>query len=504
MLETLTRGFKGARDRFRGVTELTEENVSEALRDVRTSLLEADVDLGIVRGFLDKVTERCVGDAVRVRSKRDKNVVVSAGDHFTKACFDELVALMGEEQPLEPTRSVRAVMLAGLQGAGKTSTAAKLARHLKQKGERPLLVAADVYRPAAREQLRVLGEQIGVPVYTREGTDAAAICEEGVAQAREQGLHTVILDTAGRLQIDDELMQELAEIHERTKPEATLLVCDAMIGRESVNVARGFADKLPLDGLVLTKLDGDARGGAALAIREVTGVPIRYVAVGEATDRLEPFRPEGMASRILGMGDVVSLMQDFEEVVDEEQAEEDAKRLLEGKFTLEDFQTQLGTLQKMGPLKDLMAKMPGAGDLFPDGAEVQGDELKKIEAMIQSMTPQERRSPEVIDSSRERRIAAGSGTKPADLTDMLKRFGMMRDLMGQIGKGGLGMLSRIPGLGKMLGGGPGMPDLGGLDPAMLGPGGAPNRAAARQQKAENKRKARKTQRKHKRRGKRNR
>lgn len=503
MLETLTKGFRNAKDRFRGVTKLTEENVAEALADVRVSLLEADVDLGIVREFLAKVTERCTGDEVNLRAgKRGQRMQVSAGDHFTKVCFDELVALMGEEEPIEPqTKGTRVLMMVGLQGTGKTTTSAKLARMLKKQGEKPLLVAADVRRPAAREQLKVLGEQIGVEVYTREGDDAPEICAEAVAHARENGFNTVILDTAGRLQIDDDLMTELEQIGEKTSPEFTTLVCDAMMGREAVNVARGFADRLKLDGLILTKLDGDSRGGAALAIRAATGIPIRCVTVGEGLDKLETFRPEGLATRILGMGDVVGLMQDFEEVVDVEKAEADAERMLKGSFTLEDFLSQLQTLQKMGPLKDLMEKMPFAGDMMPEGANVDGKELKRIEAMIYSMTPKERREPHILDDSRKNRIAKGSGTKLADLTEMLKRFTGMQQIMGQIGKAGPGILGKIPGLGKLMGGGGGMPGLpAGMDAGAMGGefGGMPaNRRAARAQAAQAKREKRNANKKHK-------
>jgi signal recognition particle subunit SRP54 len=499
MLETLTRGFRAAGERFRGVTELSEANVGEALRDVRLSLLEADVDLGIVRGFLDRVSERCVGQEVRVRARKTDRKV-SAGDHFTKACFDELVSLMGSEDPIPATKSTRVLMLVGLQGTGKTSTAAKLALSLKRQGEAPLLVAADVRRPAARQQLEVLAGQVEVDVFSREGNDAPAICEAAVAHAREAGLQTVILDTAGRLQIDEELMQELEEIAERVRPDVTLLVCDSMAGREAIHVAQGFANRLSLEGLILTKLDGDARGGAALAIREATGVPVRYVTTGEGTDRLEPFRPEGLASRILGMGDVVGLMRDFEQVVDAEQAEEDAHRLLKGRFTLQDFLTQLRTLQNMGPLRDVMEKLPFAGQLMPEGADVDGGQLRRIEAMILSMTPDERTRPEIIDDSRSTRIARGSGTKIDDLRDLLKRFQAMRQILGQMGQGG-GLLGKVPGLGKLFAGGG--PDLGGLDPAALGlGGGAPNRQAARAMKAEGRRKKRKTKRKHMRRNRR--
>ncbi len=505
MLETLTRGFKNARDRFRGTTRLNEENVGEALREVRMSLLEADVDLGIVRDFLERVTERCVGSEVQLKAGKKKDQQnVSAGDYFTKSCYDELVALMGQGEDLPPAKGTRVVLLAGLQGTGKTTTAAKLARHLKHRGEKVLLVAADVHRPAAREQLRVLGESIGVEVFSREGDDAAAICAEALTSAREQNLDTVILDTAGRLQIDDNLMTELDAIVTATEPDHTLLTCDSMMGREAVNVAKGFADRLLLDGLILTKLDGDSRGGAALAIRSATGVPIRYVTLGEDTERIEVFRAEGLASRILGMGDIVGLMQDFEKVADEEKAEEEAERMLKGKFTLEDFLSQLRTIQKMGPLQDMMEKLPFAGDMIPEGTQVDGKELTKIEAMILSMTKKERVRPEIIDRSRETRIAKGSGTAPADLNNMLKRFNAMKQIMGQLGKGGMGgLMSRIPGLGKMMG--DGMPGVPGMDPSQMAElgigGGTPNRQAARAMKAEEKRKKRKQQRKHKRRGK---
>ncbi|MEE8556914.1 MAG: signal recognition particle receptor subunit alpha [Myxococcota bacterium] len=491
MLETLTRGFRGARERFRGITRLTDENVDEALREVRMSLLEADVDLGIVRDFLERVKQRCGGQEVRLRARqRGRAMQVTPGDHFTRACYEELVALMGEENPIRPATESRTLMLVGLQGTGKTSTAAKLALHLRKGGERPLLVAADVRRPAAREQLRVLGEQVGVEVFAPEGTDAPRICEQAVAHAHSTGLHTVILDTAGRLQIDEELMAELAQIGARLSPESTILVCDSMAGREAVNVARGFADRLKLDGLVLTKLDGDARGGAALAIREATGVPVRYVTTGERVDQLETFRPEGLASRILGMGDVVGLMRDFEEVVDTEKAEKDAERMLRGSFTLGDFLTQFRTLQRMGPMRELIEKLPFGGDLLPDGAEVDPGHLRRIEAMILSMTPGERTRPEVIDPSRRRRIASGSGTREAEIDDLLQRFQQMQTLLGGLGKGG----KALGGLGKLLGGGGVMPP--GIDPAALGLGGAPNRRGARAMKADARRKQRKSKRRH--------
>ena len=503
MLETLTQGFRNARDRFRGVAELSDANIADAISDVRTSLLEADVDLGIVREFLAKVQERVRGEVVRLEAgrKSGQKLRVAPGDHFTKACYEELVALMGQGEPLEPVRDrTRAIMLLGLQGTGKTSTAAKLAKYLKSRGDRPLLVAADVRRPAAREQLRVLGESVGVPVFSREGDDAPAICAEALELARAEKRGSVIFDTAGRLQIDDELMRELEEIQARTKPEHVTLICDAMMGREAVNVARGFAARLPVDGLILTKLDGDSRGGAALAIRAATGVPVRFVTMGEATDRLEAFRPEGLAQRVLGMGDVVGLMNDFEAVVDVEEAEKDAERMLRGKFTFDDFLTQLRTIQKMGSLTDLLAKIPGVSDMMPEGAKVDPGELRRIEAMITSMTPGERRQPESISPSRQNRIARGSGTKVTDVAGLLQRFKAMREMMASLGGAG-GLLGKIPGVGKMFGGG-GPPAS--FDPAQLaGLGGmAPNRRAARAQKAMAKREQRKAQKKHKKRNKR--
>jgi len=504
MLETLTQGFRNARDRFRGVAELSDANVADAISDVRTSLLEADVDLGIVREFLAKVQERVRGEVVRLEAgkKSGQKLRVSPGDHFTKACYDELVALMGQGEPLEPVRDrTRAIMLLGLQGTGKTSTAAKLAKYLKSRGDRPLLVAADVRRPAAREQLRLLGEQVGVPVYSRDGDDAPAICAEALELARAEKRGSVILDTAGRLQIDDELMRELEEIQARTHPEHVTLICDAMMGREAVNVARGFAARLPIDGLILTKLDGDSRGGAALAIRAATGVPVRFVTMGEATDRLEAFRPEGLAQRVLGRGDVVGLMNDFEAVVDVEEAEKDAERMLRGKFTFDDFLTQLRTIQKMGSLTDLLAKIPGVSDMMPEGAKVDPKELRRIEAMITSMTPDERRQPELINPSRQSRIARGSGTQATDVSGLLQRFKAMREMMASLGGAG-GLLGKLPGVGRVFGGGGGPAP--GFDPAQLaGLGGmAPNRRAARAQKAMAKREQRKAQKKHKKRNKR--
>jgi len=497
MLETLTQGFTAARDRLSGVRELSEENVAEALRDVRASLLEADVDLAVVRGFLARVKERALGQKVgtRVRDASGRQVRVTPGQHFVKACEEELAELMGPVDPaLARDAGATSIMLVGLQGVGKTTVAGKLARKLQKDGRRPIMVAADVYRPAAVQQLEQLGARIGVPVHTGgEGEAPASICAAAAARARAEGYDAIVYDTAGRLAIDDALMRELEEIGEATRPANTLLVCDALMGRDAVNVAQSFAERLHLDGLVLTKLDGDARGGAALAIKSVTGVPIKFLGTGESLDRLEEFRPEGLASRILGMGDVVGLVRDFEEVVDEKEAEEDAERLLKGQFGLDDLLKQLKTIQKLGPLREVVSRLPMFGQLAD---QVEESELTRVEALIRSMTPDERRRPEIIDKSRARRIARGSGRRSRDVRDLCGRFEQMRGMMAQLGSGG-GLLSKLPGMGQLAGAGGGDPS------ALLGGGaGGPSRreAAKRRSQQRGKRKqARKARRKNRKR-----
>jgi signal recognition particle subunit SRP54 len=446
MLETLTRGFETARERLRGVRELSRENLGEALRDVRTSLLEADVDFGVVKGFLARVEERALGERVetRVRDAQGRVHRATPGQHFVAICEQELVELMGPVDPSLPRDEdgVVSVLLLGLQGVGKTTVAAKLARHLQGEGRRPLLVAADVQRPAAVLQLQQLGASIGVPVHSGQGA-APAICAAARERARDEGFDAVVYDTAGRLAVDEELMQEIAAVAEATRPASRLLVCDALMGRDAINVARAFHERVPLDGLVLTKLDGDARGGAALAVKAVTGVPIKFLGTGESVDRLEPFRPEGLASRILGMGDVVGLVRDFEAVVDEQQAEADAERMLRGQFTMQDLLSQLRTLQKLGPLRDVLAKVPMFGSL---ASQVDERELVKVEAMIQSMTPGERAQPGLIDKSRAGRIARGSGRRPREVLDLIDRFGQMKGMLGSLG-GPTGLMGGLGGAG---------------------------------------------------------
>ena len=404
-----------------------------------------------------------------MRDASGRMVRVTPGQHFVKICEEELVALMGPVDPsLSQANGRTSVMLVGLQGVGKTTVAGKLARRLQSQGRRPLLVAADIYRPAAVQQLQQLGERLEVPVHTgAEGEAPASICSAAAQRAASEGYDAIVYDTAGRLAVDDELMVELEEITEAVEPANTLLVCDSLMGRDAVNVAGAFAERLSLDGLVMTKLDGDARGGAALAVKAVTGVPIKFLGTGESLDRLEEFRPEGLASRILGMGDIVGLVKDFEEVVDEkeaEQAEADAERLLKGQFGLDDLLKQLKMIQRLGPLREVMAKMPMFGQMAD---QVEEGELVKVEAMIASMTPAERSQPEIIDKSRTSRIARGSGRRSKDVRDLLARFTQMREMMSSLGSQG-GLLSRIPGLGDLAG-------AGGMDPRALlaGPGGGP-------------------------------
>ena len=503
MLETLTQGFTAARERLAGVRELSEENIDEALRDVRMSLLEADVDFAVVKDFLARVKQKSLGVKVgtRTRDASGRSIHVTPGQHFVRSCQEELTELMGPVNP-ELARSeggVTSVLLLGLQGVGKTTVAAKLANYLKKKNKRPLLVAADVYRPAAVLQLQQLAESIGVPVHAGAGGESPeSICAAAAERARNESFNAIIYDTAGRLAIDDQLMKELEEINRVTSPANTLLVCDALMGRDAVNVAKAFSERLELDGLVLTKLDGDARGGAALAVKAVTGVPIKFVGTGESLDRLEEFRPEGLASRILGMGDIVGLVKDFEEVTDEKEAEADAAKLLKGQFGLDDLLKQLKMIQKMGPLRDVLAKMPMFGSM---AEQVDESEMVKVESLIRSMTPDERSTPDLIDKSRASRIARGCGRRSKDVRELIERFGQMREVMSSLGSPG-GLLSRIPGMGRLAGAGA----AGALDPGAIlggmGPmaGGSKPGTARNQKRQKGKRKqARKARRRNRKR-----
>ena len=424
--------------RLRGYGRLSEDNIVESLREVRLALLEADVNFKVVRSFVERVRERAVG--------RDVLESLSPGQQIVKVVYEELTSLMGgAASPLKTAGQPPTIlMLVGLQGSGKTTTAGKLARLLREKGRRPLLVAADLQRPAAQEQLVTLGKTLGVEVYHDPGvTSPVAVCSEAVSQARSRLLDPIILDTAGRLHIDERLMQELRDIKAGVKPTEVLMVVDAMTGQDAVNSASSFHQALELTGVILTKLDGDTRGGAALSIRAATGTPIKFIGIGEKLDALEVFHPDRMASRILGMGDVLGLVERAEQAFDAKQAEKLQKKLKTQAFTLEDFRDQLRQLKGMGPLEQLMGMIPGLSRVkgLPD-AGAQEKELKRVEAIIDSMTPGERQRPETLNGSRRKRIAAGSGTRVEDVNRLLKQFADMQKIMRQLMQAGKG--GRVP------------------------------------------------------------
>ncbi len=437
MFETLSEKLQAIFDKLTAQGRLTEADVDKALREVRMALLEADVNFKVVKAFVARLRERAIGAEV-MRSLTPAQQVI-------KIVHEELIAMLGEPGKLTmASNPPTVIMMVGLQGSGKTTTAAKLALRLRKAGQRPLLVAADTYRPAAITQLEVLGKQLDIPVHS-EGNRVAPvqICTNALQRAREGAYNVVILDTAGRLQIDDAMMAELEQIKARTKPNDVLLVVDAMTGQEAVRVAEGFHQRVVITGLILTKVDGDARGGAALSIREVTGVPIKFLGIGEKLDALEPYHPDRLASRILGMGDVLTLIEKAETNMDRSQAEAMGKRLLKGEFDLEDFLKQMREVKKLGPLSQLMDMIPGMSrlskDLTPDMTDGQ---MKAIEAMICSMTISERRDPEIINGSRKRRIARGSGVSVGQVNELLSQFRQMQRLMKQMssqrrGRGGL-------------------------------------------------------------------
>ena len=434
MFEALTQRLEAIFDRLRGAGRLTEENIQEALREVRVALLEGDVNFKVVRGFVERVRERAVG--------QDVLQSLTPGQQVVKIVHDELVGLLGGAThrltmaPRPPT----VIMVPGLQGSGKTTTVGKLGRHFQREGFRPLLVAADVYRPAAIDQLRVLGRDLGLPVHGEEGRAPVDIAREALAQAATQGLNPVLLDTAGRLHIDERMIEELKLLRRETKPHHVLLVVDAMTGHDAVTMAQRFQSDVGYDGVVLTKLDGDARGGAALSIRQVTGKPIVFCGVGERADALEPFHPDRMASRILGMGDVLSLVEKAQATVDQAKAEDLAHKLRDDSFTLEDFAEQLRQLRKMGPLSQIMDMIPffKGAKVGADELDAEGRDLKRFEAIIGSMTPEERRTPAVINGERRTRIARGSGTSVQDVNRLLKQYAQLRKVM----KGLKGMAGR--------------------------------------------------------------
>ncbi len=411
--------------------KLNEKDIDEALRQVRLALLEADVNFKVVKDFIDRVRERSIGADVLESLTPAQQVIKVVNEELTKTLGE------GESRLEASSRPPSVVMLAGLQGSGKTTTAAKLALHLKHAGQSPLLVAADNRRPAGIEQLVALGEQFEIPVYREKPSSKSKdICAHGLKKAKELGVSWVIVDTAGRMHIDEPLMKELVQLKKELKPDESLLVVDAMTGQDAVQIAEQFHARLGLTGLILTKMDGDARGGAALSIRWVSGVPIKFIGVGERTDAFEPFYPDRLASRILGMGDMLTFIEKAEKTFDQKQVKELEKKVRTASFNLEDFLSQLAELRKMGPVSNLLEMLPGASKLarqLPAGTEEQ--QLKKIEAMIFSMTLEERRNPNIIDGSRRRRIARGSGVKPQDINQLLNQFRQMQKLM-KMGVGG--------------------------------------------------------------------
>ena len=437
MFEGLTERLSLVLKKLRGHGRLTEENIAEALREVRLALLEADVNFKVVKGFIERVRERAVG--------REVLESLTPGQQVVKVVYEELVEVLGKTRapliysPDHPT----VVMLVGLHGAGKTTTSAKLARWFVSEGRSPLLVAADTTRPAAREQLQTLGRALGVPVYAGEGS-ALQVCQEARRLAKERGQNPVILDTSGRLHIDEPLMQELVEIAGATSPTERLMVADAMTGQDAVNSALRFNADLDLTGFILTKLDGDSRGGAALSIRSVTGKPIKFIGVGEKSDALEPFHPERLASRILGMGDILTLVEKVQARVDQKQALDLVKKVRSEGFTLEDFRVQLQQLKDLGPLDQVMEMIPGLSRQkgLTDTVSAERD-FKQAEAIINSMTRKERGVPEIINGSRRRRVAAGSGTSVADVNRLLKQFSQARKLMKQFIPGGGGARGKM-------------------------------------------------------------
>lgn len=429
MFENLTERLEGVFKRLRGHGTLTEENIAEAMREVRTALLEADVNLQVVKDFVASVTEKAVG--------REVLTSLAPGQQVIKVVYEELVALLGTcAEPLRlDGRQPVVIMMAGLQGSGKTTTSAKLARLLKEKGRKPFLVPADVYRPAAIEQLHVLGGQIGVPVFSSTVDQRPAdIARQAEAQAKSAGYDTVILDTAGRLHVDEELMAELKEIAAAVPLSEVLFVADAMTGQDAVTVAAKFSADLDISGVILTKMEGDARGGAALSVKQITKRPIKFVGVGEALDALEVFHPDRAASRILGMGDVLSLIERAEKVVDEKKAQQLASKLRKNSFTLEDFLDQLQHIKKMGSLEQLMSMVPGINKLrqLKDAPQPSQKELLKTEAIILSMTKTERHNYKIINASRRIRIAKGSGTSVEEVNRVLKSYAMMLKMMKKI------------------------------------------------------------------------
>ena len=450
MFESLSNNLQNTFRNLRGLGKISETNVTDALRDVRMALLEADVNFKVARDFIERVQTKSIGAEV-IQS-------VQPGQQIVKIISDELTELLGSQNAgINFDKNPTSIMMVGLHGAGKTTSSGKLARLIQKQGRQPLLVAADVYRPAAMEQLETLGKQLDIPVFVKRGeTDVLKIAREALAFAEANNRNTIIFDTAGRLQIDEPLVQELVRLRDLVKPQEILLVLDAATGQEAVNVATHFDQALNITGSILTKLDGDARGGAALSMKSVTGKPIKFMGVGEKLEDFEPFHPERMASRILGMGDVVSLVEKAAEAVSEDDARRMEEKMRKGEFSLEDFLEQLRQMKKLGPLEDLMKMLPGgAAAMKGQDMSKQEKEFVRMEAMICGMTPKERATPQILNAKRRIRIAKGSGTSVTELNTMLNKFTQMQQMMKKMGKMQK-MMAKMGGMGGMGSGMPGM------------------------------------------------
>jgi signal recognition particle subunit SRP54 len=437
MFQEITDKFETVFKRLRGQGKLTEKNIADSMRQVRRVLLEADVNYRVAKDFIKHVEEKAVGHQV-LRS-------ITPGQQVIKIIHDELVRLMGEKHaPIKFSNQVPSlILLCGLQGSGKTTFAGKLANHFRKKGHKPLLIAADIYRPAAIEQLKVVGKQLDVPVWEQEGRDVVKIVHGAIDYARQHMIDMAIIDTAGRLALDEQMMDELKILKKTFNPSETLFVADGMTGQDAVNTSKTFSEHLDFDGVVLTKMDGDARGGAALSIRSVTQKPIKFLSVGEKLDQIEPFHPDRIASRILGMGDVVSLVEKAQENIDEKKALELQRKLREKEFSLEDFMDQLQQIKKMGPLQDVLGMLPGANKMLK-GVQVDDRSLVLAEAIINSMTLQERQRPQILNGSRRKRIARGSGTSVQDVNRLINQYNMLNKMMKQMQRGGSRQKLKMP------------------------------------------------------------
>ena len=431
MFESLGDRLQNALHKIKGYGKITEDNISEMMREIRLALLEADVNYKVVKEFTNTVKEKALGEEVASS--------INPGDLFVKIVKDELTELLGgESEPLNMKGNPAILMLVGLQGSGKTTTIGKLANFLRKKhAKKPLLVACDVYRPAAIDQLKQLGKQLNIEVYEEGKKDPVEISNNAINYAKENNYDYVSIDTAGRLHVDEELMEELDNIKNEVNPQEILLVIDSMMGQDAINVITGFNDKLPLTGVILTKLDGDTRGGVALSVRHLTNVPIKFIGVSEKLDGLDSFDPERMAGRILGMGDIISLVEKATDAIDEKEAERTAKRMQSGKFDLEDFLSTMKQVKKLGPLENLLKLLPGAKKAGLTDIKIDPKQIAHIEAIVLSMTPKERRNPEIIKASRKTRIAKGSGTSVQEVNKLLEQFDQMKKMMKQFSNGNM-------------------------------------------------------------------